>query len=225
MKRLAFYLMVGLMFSFISGCNMDGEGYSLNDAWVGFGLVQKDIASGQSKIVMDDNEVLFPLANDYVWDKLENNERVLVNFAILGNRKNENHDEQYYVKINSWRKILYKGILDISPEIEDSIGNDPIHVKDTWVKKNMLNFELEYRGGGKVHFINLVKRPGSITAQPVILELRHNNNHDPESIPMSAVVTFDLSKLKVQGKSGTQFKIIAKEFDSPDFEYSGEYKY
>ncbi len=213
------------MLSFLSGCELNDDQYVNNDAWVGYGLVQKDAAAGLSQIVMDDNEILFPVGNDYWWQQVKNNDRVLVNFTITGNKANENHDEFYYVRINSLRKILYKGILDITPAIEDSIGNDPIHVKDKWIKNNLLNFELRYLGGSKIHFINLVKQPGAITTEPVILELRHNDNDDPDNIPMSAVVTFDLNSLKIQGKTSTQFKVIAKDFDGKDFEYTGEYKY
>lgn len=89
----------------------------------------------------------------------------------------------------------------------------------------MLNFELRYRGGNKIHFINLVKQPGAITTEPVVLELRHNNNNDQGNIPMSAVVTFDLSALKIEGKTSTRFKVIAKKLNGDDFEYTGEYKY
>lgn len=227
MRRIVFFLMMGLMFSFLSSCNMDDDGYSLSDAWVGFGIVEKDSEGGVNRIVMDDNEVLFPVSsNYYYWHQVKNNERVLVNFTILGNKKTDNHDEHYYVKINSLRKILYKGVLDITPSIEDSIGNDPIMVKDRWIKKNLLNFELKYYGGNKTHFINLVKQPGPINPEnPVVLELRHNNNDDTGTIPMSAIVTFDLSALKVAGKNSIPFKVIAKDFDGKNFEYSGEYKY
>ena len=225
MKKLVFYLMMGAMLSFLPGCDLDDDEYSLNDAWVGYGLVQKDADAGLSQIVMDDNEILFPVSTDYWWHQVKDNDRVLVNFSIIGNKNNENHNEHYYVKINSLRKILYKGILEITPEMEDSIGNDPIDVKDKWIKNNMLNFELRYRGGSKIHFINLVKQPGAITTEPVILELRHNNNDDPDNIPMLAVVTFDLSTLKIEGKTSTQFKVIAKDLDGEDFEYTGEYKY
>ena len=216
---------MGAMLSFLPGCDLDDDEYSLNDAWVGYGLVQKDADAGLSQIVMDDNEILFPVSTDYWWHQVKDNDRVLVNFSIIGNKNNENHNEHYYVKINSLRKILYKGILEITPEMEDSIGNDPIDVKDKWIKNNMLNFELRYRGGSKIHFINLVKQPGAITTEPVILELRHNNNDDPDNIPMLAVVTFDLSTLKIEGKTSTQFKVIAKDLDGEDFEYTGEYKY
>jgi hypothetical protein len=158
---------------------------------------------------------------------VNDNERVLTNFTILGNKANADNKEQYYVKINSLRKILYKGILDITPAIEDSIGNDPVKVKDKWIINNMLNFELQYPGGSKIHYINLVKQPGvlNIDNGPVVLELRHNSNSDPEKYPLSAIVTFDLSSLKIQGKTSTPFKVIAKGFDGDNFEYTGEYKY
>lgn len=222
-----FFIVVAIALSFLTSCNMDDDGYSLNDAWVGFGLVNKDAASETFTIIMDDGEVLYPVTNSIWWHEAHNNERVLTNFTILGNKQNPEHNEEYYVKINSLRKILYKGILDITPAIEDSIGNDPILVKDKWIKNSMLNFELQYRGGSKIHFINLVKQPGAINSdnEPVVLELRHNTNGDTERIPLSAIVTFDLSALKIPGKTSTQFKVIAKGFDSDDFEYTGEYKY
>ncbi|MDP2334970.1 MAG: NigD-like protein [Bacteroidota bacterium] len=227
MKRIVFILMMGILFSLFSSCDMHHDGYSYRDAWVGYGLVHENSGSGSFTIVMDDGEILFPATSSLLWRDLKNNDRVLTNFTILGNKDNPNHDEQYYVKINSLRKILYKGILDITPEIEDSIGNDPILVKDKWIKNNMLNFELLYKGGSKIHYINLVKQPGVINTEsgPVILELRHNTNGDTEQIPLSAIVTFDLNALKIQGKTSTPFKVIAKGFGGDDFEYTGEYKY
>ena len=229
MKKLFVLLLVGSLFGLMTGCDLDNddEGYSLDNAWVGFGLVDKGASSESFTIKMDDGEVLYPAANLGLEKDVFNNERVLVNFTILGNKDNPDHNEYYYVKINSLRKILYKGIFDITPAKEDSIGNDPIYVEDKWIKNNMLNFELKYWGGNKIHFINLVKQPGAIntTNGPVILELRHNNNDDSEGFPLSAFVSFDLSALKVAGKNSTSFKIIAKGFDGKDFEYTGEYKY
>jgi len=227
MKKLFILLLVGSLFGLMSGCDMDDDGYSLDNAWVGFGLVNKDALSESYTIVMDDGEVLYPSTNAGFWNDVFNNERVLVNFTIVGNKDNPDHNEYYFVQINSLRKILYKGIFDITPAKEDSIGNDPIQVEDKWVKNNMLNFELKYWGSNKTHFINLVKQPGALNTDngPVILELRHNNNDDTEEFPLSAFVSFDLSALKVAGKSSTSFKVIAKGFDGKDFEYTGEYKY
>jgi hypothetical protein len=226
MKKVLIFLVLGALFS-LTACEMDDDGYSLDNAWIGFGLVEKDTEAGTFTMVMDDGEVLFPISSDYVWHELKDNDRVLVNFTILGNKKNENHDEHYFVKVNSVRKILYKGIFDITPAKEDSIGNDPIKVKDKWIKGDMLNFELKYYGGNEVHYINLVKQPGAINTVngPVVLELRHNNHDDSEQYPLSAIVSFNLSSLKVQGKTSTPFKVVAKGFDGETFEYTGEYKY
>lgn len=227
MKKLLFFFLVGSVFSLMTGCDMDDDGYYSNNAWVGFGLIHKDTNSESFTILMDDNEVLYPATDSELLHDVFNNERVLVNFTILGNKDNPDHNEYYYVEINSLRKILYKGILDITPATEDSIGNDPIHVEDKWIKNNILNFELKYWGGNKTHFINLVKQPGPINTDngPVILELRHNTNGDNEQIPLSAFVSFDLSALKVAGKNSTSFKVIAKGFDDNNFEYTGEFKY
>jgi len=226
MKKLLILLIAGVTAGLMTGCNMN-DGYSTHDAWVGFGLVQKDATSTTFTIKMDDGEILYPAANSNLWNDLDDNDRVLTNFTILGNKFNDEHNEEYYVKINSLRKILYKGIFEITPQKEDSIGNDPIIVKDRWTKNNLLNFELKYWGGNKVHFINLVKQPGAVNPDngPVILELRHNTNGDTDHIPLSAMVTFDLSSLKVAGKTSIPFKVIAKGFDGDDFEYTGEYKY
>jgi len=227
MKRLFLFLILGVIFSFFIGCDLDKDNNSLNNAWVGFGLIHKDTINESFTINLDNDAVLYPATNSVAWSEVSDNERVLTNFTILGNKANTDNKEQYYVKINSLRKILYKGILDITPAIEDSIGNDPIKVKDNWIINNMLNFELQYPGGSKIHFINLVKQPGvlNIDNGPVVLELRHNNNSDPEQYPLSAIVTFDLSSLKIHGKTSTPIKIIAKGFDGDNFEFTGEYKY
>ena len=227
MKKLLILFLVGTTLGFLSGCSLDDDEYSLDNAWVGFGLVQKSSSGDSYTIKMDDGEELYPVAHSGYWYELKNNERVLTNFTILGNKDNPAHNEEYYVRINSLRKILYKGILDITPAIEDSIGNEPIKVKDLWIKNNLMNFELQYWGGNKIHYINLVKPQGALNngTDPVVLELRHNTNGDTEQIPLSAIVTFDLSSLKVAGKTSIPIKVVAKGFKGDDFEFTGEYKY
>ncbi|MBC8005793.1 MAG: NigD-like N-terminal domain-containing protein [Verrucomicrobia bacterium] len=226
MKKLIFYLMFGITFGFLSSCELlDEDENSMNNAWVGFGLVHKDSGNNSFTIELDNGEVLFP-ANSTGWnDDVTDNQRVLANFTVINEKENTENVEQYDVRINSLRNILYKGILDITPAIEDSIGNDPIHVKDHWQKKNMLNFELQYRGGNKMHYINLVKQPNATATEPVVLELRHNDNDDPDLIRMSAVVTFDLSSIKIAGKDSVTYKVISKGFNNEGFEFTGVYKY
>jgi hypothetical protein len=203
----------------------DHDGYSNSNSWISYGLIQKDTVSGAFTIELDNGTVLYPEENSG-WDShVSNNQRVLASYTIIGSRQDTLNVAQYDVKINSLRNILYKGILDITPAMEDSIGNDPIHVKDHWLKDNMLTFELSYRGGSKVHYINLVRKPGAAATEPVILELRHNDNSDPDMIRLSAVVTFDLSSLKVAGKDSVTFKVVSKDFNGDEFGYTGVYKY
>jgi hypothetical protein len=227
MKKLVFLFVTATVFGFLTSCNWDDDKYSYDNIWVGFGLIHEDTIAKTYTVVMDDGEILFPENLSSIKDGFKNNDRVLTNFTILGPKENTENLEQYNVRIISIRQILYKGILDITPDTEDSIGNDPIKVKNKWLKNNMLNFELQYRGGSKTHFINLVKQPGEINTDngPVVLELRHNNNNDTEQIPLAAMVSFDMSSLKIPGKTSTPFKVIAKGFDNENFEFTGEYKY
>ena len=225
MKKLLFYLMFGLSLGFLQSCELDDDENSMDNMWVGYGLVQKDTVGDSFTIELDNGAVLFPANNSGWVDDVTDNQRVLANFTIIGDKQNTDNKEQYDVRINSLRNILYKGILDITPAMEDSIGNDPIFVKDYWLKNNMLNLELQYRGGGKVHYINLVKQPNATATEPVVLELRHNENDDPEMIRLSTVVTFDLSSIQVVGKDSVSFKVISKQSESETYEFSGVYKY
>lgn len=235
MKKIVFGILSGFLFLF-SGCVNDDEGYSLNDFWVGFGIVQD---SDSHRVIMDNGDVLLQVANSspFVWyDKdytgeykeIETGDRVLINFTIVGDDANETGElEAYFVRVNSVKKILMKGILDITPENQDSIGNDPIIVQECWVTDSLLNFQLKYWGRNEVHFINMVKQPGELTAegQPFQLELRHNANDDLEDIPYTAYVSFKLDSLQVEGLNSVTFRVAGTDYDGKIFEYDGVYKY
>jgi hypothetical protein len=120
-----------------------------------------------------------------------------------------------------------KGIMDITPENQDSIGNDPVIVQDCWVTDSLLNFELKYWGRYKIHYINLVKEPGELTAgsQPVELELRHNDNDDVEDFQYNAFVSFSLNELKIAGLDSVQFRVTSTDYDGDLFEYEGVFHY
>lgn len=234
MKKIIFGLLVGFLFVF-TGC-LDDDGYSLGDAWVGFGVVE---STDTFKILLDDGEILYPVAfGGYVpWNdnynsgnshKVEAGDRLMLNFTILDDKLNDAGEvTAYYVKVNSAKKVLTKGVLDITEANKDSIGNDPIIVQDTWMANGLLNFQLKYWGRNQTHFINLVKQPGELTAegQPFQLELRHNKNGDSEDIPFTAYVSFRLDSLQIAGLDSVRFKITSKDYDGKPFEYNGVYKY
>jgi len=235
MKKIIFGILVGFLFVF-AGCN-DDEGYSLSDMYIGFGIVEN---TDDYKIVLDDGGILYPVAfgsgyhSWYAEDhsgshhEIETGDRVFVNFTILDDKVDDTgHVVAYYVKINSTKKILTKGILDITEANKDSIGNDPIVVKECWMANDLLNFQLKYYGRNEIHFINLVKEPGELTAegQPFELELRHNKNGDSEEILYTAFVSFKLDTLQIAGLDSVRFKVTSTDYDGELFEFEGVYKY
>lgn len=212
---------------FATSCQKDDDAYSLDKYWVGFGIVDKT-GPDSFTIQMDNGAVLFPVAGITYGSWNVDQGRVLVNFTIIGDKNVSGNVKEYFVKINSARKILKKGIIDITPAIEDSIGNDPVIIRDAWVSSNqLLNFELRYYGNYATHFINLVKFPGELTAadQPVELELRHNKNGDREDYPFNALVSFDLSAIKINGLDSVRFIVRSTNYDGVEKSFEGTYKY
>lgn len=213
-----------------TGCLEDDDYYSLSDMWVGFGIFQEtDSNASGYKIVMDNDDLLIPASTNFnVFHYVEDGDRVLVNYTILDDNSSDGEDAtEYYIKLNSVKKILMKGILDVTEENNDSIGNDPLEVIDVWANDSLLNFELKYWGNSKVHYINLVKEPGELTSenQPVELELRHNARGDDESIPYKAFVSFKLGELEISGLDSVQYRITGKDYDNEEFNYDGVYHY
>ena len=240
MKKYVFgMLFLGMLIS-LTGCLEDEDSYSLGKMWVGFGTIEETSPDPLDyKITLDNGDVLIPVAsaNYHRWyytgthdenSRLKNGDRILINYTILDDKMNDQGEvEYYYIKVNSVKKILKKGILEITEENQDSIGNDPIIVKDVWMTDSLLNMEIKYWGRYKVHYINLVKEPGELTSadQPVELELRHNANDDVTDIPYVAFVSFDLEALKIAGTDSVRFRVTSTDYDGEVFEYEGVYDY
>ncbi|MDX8339196.1 NigD-like protein [Draconibacterium sp. IB214405] len=227
MKKLAFGILMSLLVVF-TGCLDDDDGYSLGDYWIGFGIYKGDGESAGT-LVMDNNYVLVAVAaNDGMWyENFSDGDRVLVNYTILDEDETSSSEERYYVKINDISDVLMKGILDITEEIVDSIGNDPIIVEDAWITDSLLSFRLKYWGYNQTHFLNLVKTPGELTAedQPIQLELRHNANGDAESIPYTAYVSFSLNSLRINDLDSVQFEVTATDYEGDLYQDSGVFNY
>ncbi|HNU76759.1 MAG: NigD-like protein [Prolixibacteraceae bacterium] len=226
MRRLIIAVMAaGLVL--MTSCLTDDDHYSLDKMWIGLGMADKGSDDG-FKIEMDDGSVLFPAVKNFNESQLEDSDRVLVNYTILGDKVITELQKEYYVRINSIRKILKKGILDITPAIADSIGNDPVTINKVWLSRNqLLNFEFHYFGESKVHYINLVKEPGDLHAedQPIKLELRHNSNGDAERFPMTSLVSFDLKAIRIVGLDSVAFHVTSQDYDGEEHTFDGVYHY
>lgn len=220
-------LIFAIMAILATSCQKDDDSYSLGRYWVGFGIVEKS-GPESFKIVLDNGSVLYPIAGQIHGSWYDDKGRVLVNFTILSDKKVNEDEKEYYVRINSVRKVLKKGIIDIYPAIEDSIGNDPIIIREAWVSKNqLLNFELRYLGNYATHFINLVKQPGELKAedQPIELVLRHNKNGDREDYMFNAYVSFDMSAIKIAGLDSVKFIVRSTNYNGEEKTFTGTYRY
>ncbi|WP_346864201.1 NigD-like N-terminal domain-containing protein [uncultured Draconibacterium sp.] len=146
MRKILFVLTIAVVFVFTS-CN-DDDGYSLGKYWVSFGIYQGENGSTE-QIVLDNKDILVPVAANFPgWaSDFENGDRILVNYTILDEVLNTDGSvNSYYVKVNEVDNVLMKGIMDITEENADSIGNDPIIVSEYWMSDSLLNVKLKYWG-------------------------------------------------------------------------------
>jgi hypothetical protein len=127
----------------------------------------------------------------------------------------------YYIE-----KIAVKPVIELIPEIADSIGNDPLSVTSWSLSRDFLNLNVKVYGGEKAHYISLIRYPGAIPVDTVDLEIRHNNNSDPGQTSLEGFFSFDLSSLQNDVADSVVLRIKAKVFGSTTmFTQNVTYKY
>lgn len=231
MKKIVIAFLAGISLLF-TGC-LDDDDYSLGDMWIGFGIIQN---ANTHQVKLDGGQILLPIAweshsyGDGIGDKddLEAGDRVFLNYTILDEKlDDEGEVEAYYVKVNIIDKILLKKFIDITDDIEDSIGSDPIIIQKHWVSNKMLNLQLKYWGYNKTHFINLVKQPGELTPenQPFEFELRHNDNGDQRAVAYVGYVSFKLDSLIFDGVDSVRFKVKSVDYNGNEIIFNEVFKY
>nr|WP_321411903.1 NigD-like C-terminal domain-containing protein [uncultured Carboxylicivirga sp.] len=230
MKIFGFVFLMILLELLTQSCD-DSDGYSLNDIWVTIGNIE--VEDDTYIIVTDGGTRLFPSATAMPDYGFEDGDRMFINFTILGDGSEESGID-HYIKLNSYRRILTKGLIELTEENADSIGNDPIWFADTeedvWISNNYLNVGFIYEGSPWItHYINLVvdiNNPTNDDGIPVF-EIRHNANEDPYSQPpLNAFVSFDLTEL--QDPEQTEITFIVRSTgrsESENFEKQFTYTY
>lgn len=198
MKKLflGLSLLIGTLL-FLSCSNDDG--YSLNDYWLATGTFIK--TSDYYYVITDEGDKLWPSASNILAKKHDDGDRILMNYTILDETE-EGSKYKYYVKINNTSAILTKGLFTFtsatSETTKDSIGHNPITIKDTWITDDYLTVEFDYGGGSGIHFISLVKDETALNTDndEIILELRHNANNDSYNYLQWGLASFDLSEIQ-----------------------------
>jgi hypothetical protein len=125
-------------------------------------------------------------------------------------------------------KVLFKPVIELTEQITDSIGNDPLIIRDVWIAKNYLNLNFSYYGNNQVHLINLTRAPGTITNDTIAVELRHNNKDDSPAYTVNGFVTFDIESLQLSPTEEVDSVIIrfkAKEYEGHLYDKFITYKY
>jgi hypothetical protein len=195
------------------GCEED-DGYSLGDYWITTATIEKGDVSPYI-IVTDNGTRLFPSATAIPWFETRDQQRVWINYTILGDATGE---FDHYVKVNNLAEILTKGVLQLTPENADSIGNDPVRINNYWFAGDFLTIQFAYGGGETIHYINLVQdvdNPVDEQGRPILL-FRHNRNDDPANYELFGTVSINLYDFRVEGQTSVSFVLKSTPFAGED---------
>ncbi|MDR1810344.1 MAG: NigD-like protein [Prevotella sp.] len=226
MKKSGIHIVLLAIFPLLlfSACN-DDEGYSQSKQWEALATVYPTSETAYY-LVLDDGATL-GVSDSGVNYRPKANQRVYVNFTLLNNTGNYD----YYAKINWISEILTKSVVNLIPENEDSIGNDPVKIHSLWLGDNYLNVYFGFNSGNqKTHFINLVNNTAIVRpdSSKIYLEFRHNANGDPEWYPSNGFVAFDLRPYKAawqELQDSIDLVIDVKDFNNEHKTYTRTYKF
>lgn len=227
--KLIIPALIGLGMIFSSCQNDCDECYSGGDSTVSFGIVElKSTTLNDYVIHLDAGDQIVPLATSVPWLDVKNNQRVLVSFEPMRNEKLTDSTLTYFARINGLRNILFKGIKKYTEVADDSMGHDPIIIRDAWISKTggILNIDFRYYTQGSVHYINLIDNgEANGIAKPFVLEFRHNARGDRKDIPAAGYVSFKLDYLKLTGKKETKFIVRYTDYNGQKTDLPFTYKY
>jgi hypothetical protein len=218
----------GLLFSACS--DDDDDYYSIGDFIVSFGVIDKTGTSADDNsfvILLDNGDKVAPVSSSHYIHDLNDNQRVWVNFNPLDDKENDDNTKTYYANIMDMRTILYKNISKMAEVSDDSMGHDPVIIKDSWISgDSILNVEFKYYTQGSVHYINLLDiNEGNGVDQPYIYEFRHNARGDEKNYLVSGFVSFKLNPIKLPSQNKVEFYIRYTDYDGKRIDIPHTFNY
>lgn len=222
MRRLIMAALVGALLVGFSGCLDDND----NDVYyLEMGVVEGDEAN--DFLIVTDSDLKLKLLNYPDNFEIEDGKRVLIKYVIRETGRRDS-DYDYLVNVYSLQDVIAKDIIELNDENRDTLGTDPIFVNSIWIEGGFLNVDFTFRGGSKVHFINVVKDPdeqGSDNDR-ILLQVRHKANNDATYQRYRGVMSFFLEPLRVEGKNKVTLVFEPKNYYSVPYNtFELEYEY
>ena len=206
---------IGIIFLLLAlvSCNKKDE-YSLGTFHIGIATIKVESENSYS-ILLDNGDKLWPAASDIRYIP-KDNQRAFVNYTLLSGEYN---GYDHLVKVNDIWNILTKDIIDLTPENEKEIGNDPIKANYFWIANDFLNIDFMFNYGGvQPHFINLVNN--TVTnelgedEELIELEFRHNSYGSTNTTRFTeGIVSFNIKDLQKSDTNTVKIRIKFKDFD------------
>jgi len=202
---------------FFSSCDKQDDNYSIGDFIVSFGIVEKSPEStdGTYLIRLDNGDSFVTVTPSLNIHDIDAGQRVFVNFAPFEDKVNTDNTKTIYGKINLIQSILYKDVLQLSEVNSDSIGKDPIIVRESWITgDSILTVGFSYYTSGSVHKINLADNAeGNGIEKPLILEFRHNANGDKLMYRAAGYASFRLNNFRIAGQHKVDFYLRYTDYE------------
>lgn len=217
MKRYSIFYFLAVFAIIVTGCSLDDNNPEYYNV---LGTVDK---SNDSVLIISDEDERLLVENSGSLSGINDNERLIAYFTLIEEPLPTGID--YIIDIVDISKVLYKPVIELTEEIADSIGNDPVDIESMWVAKDYLNVGFQYYGNNARHYINLTREPGAVDADTVELEFRHNNNNDAAAYLQKGLVTFDLESLQTPGADSVVLFVRAKEYSNHYYEKTFVYKF
>lgn len=203
MKSHLNYLVLIMILPVLVACdsNFDNNyyGYSYR---IDIATVKNPASTSKFSFLLDNNKLMqVTQTNDPTFIP-KDGQRIIANYSILSATKTDSTYTRN-VQLNNAALVLTKGIFNITPATQDSIGHDSIAIRDMWIGNDFLNIEFAYFGNDKTHYINLVSDASKVyTDGKIHLEFRHNGNGDSPAYYQRGIVSFNIKSLQT-GVSAT----------------------
>ncbi|MEI6276576.1 MAG: NigD-like C-terminal domain-containing protein [Prolixibacteraceae bacterium] len=200
----------------ISACDKENH-FTTGDLMVSFGVVEKNTEAPDSSYIihLDNGDRLIAAIRPIQWIELTDGQRVQVTFSPYDEKINADKQRTFYGRINGIRNIQFKNIIRLSPANIDSLGNDPVTIRESWVSgDSILTIGFNFFTEGSVHLINLAQTAvGNGVNVPIVFELRHNASGDKQKYRSPGIISFNLNPFKISGQHQTDFILRYTDYD------------